>query len=504
MIAGLPQAPSEYNPFLDPKAALQRRNEVLGTMWEQGYITRDRYLKARTSGLGLEPGQPLHEGQRPVPLQPGRTGTDQALRDQHGPQRRAQGLHDDQSGTAGRRRSGGRQLHRNRGLLLGRRPGHRARLGRSQHRRDPRARLDPRRRRRRRIQLRLAGRTAARLLVQALRAGDGDQAGDRSQGHLLRRHLADDAGNPRRRRHLESRKRRAGRRHDVARRSDLAVDQRRLRATRPRRRSGKRHRDGALDGDRSRTAVGPGGGDRRSRLRRLAARTGRRLRDPRQRRRPPRSDRDQQSRIPRRQGRRNRKRRRRTGAHPRSGLRRHQRAQRRDHARATGTGYTNLSYCSEVAGKTGTSEEESDAWFVGYTPEFSTAVWVGHPESRETTGFGGPTAGPIWRDYMEAATAANAPPSKYRETLPELSALTGGHTASGVHAYKSGRNSKKKNSKKKKKAASKPKAKKPRRRRSRRRARRNRRSPGRRSPSKKRPAARRRRRRRRLTPPAVP
>ena len=50
LIAGLPQAPSEYNPFLDPKAALQRRNEVLGTMYEQGYITRDRYLKARTSG----------------------------------------------------------------------------------------------------------------------------------------------------------------------------------------------------------------------------------------------------------------------------------------------------------------------------------------------------------------------------------------------------------------------------------------------------------------------
>ena len=45
----------------------------------------------------------------------------------------------------------------------------------------------------------------------------------------------------------------------------------------------------------------------------------------------------------------------------------------------TGAGYTNLP-CSEVAGKTGTSEEESDAWFVGYTPEFSTAVWVGHPK----------------------------------------------------------------------------------------------------------------------------
>ncbi len=100
----------------------------------------------------------------------------------------------------------------------------------------------------------------------------------------------------------------------------------------------------------------------------------------------------------------------------------------------TGTGYTNLP-CSEVAGKTGTSEEESDAWFVGYTPEFSTAVWVGHPRSRETTGFGGPTAGPIWRDYMEAATAGKCPAFESPETLPELSALTGGHTTSGGYSH---------------------------------------------------------------------
>ncbi|MBS1886366.1 MAG: penicillin-binding protein [Actinobacteria bacterium] len=103
----------------------------------------------------------------------------------------------------------------------------------------------------------------------------------------------------------------------------------------------------------------------------------------------------------------------------------------------TGTGYTNLP-CSEVAGKTGTSEEESDAWFVGYTPEFSTAVWVGHPQTRETTGFGGPTAGPIWRAYMEAATAGKCPAFETPSTLPELSALTGGHTASGGHSRKYG------------------------------------------------------------------
>src|ERR1700749_4295250 len=56
LIAGLPQAPSEYNPFQDSKAALQRRNEVLGTMYEQVYITRERFLNARTSGLGLHKG----------------------------------------------------------------------------------------------------------------------------------------------------------------------------------------------------------------------------------------------------------------------------------------------------------------------------------------------------------------------------------------------------------------------------------------------------------------
>jgi penicillin-binding protein 1A len=96
----------------------------------------------------------------------------------------------------------------------------------------------------------------------------------------------------------------------------------------------------------------------------------------------------------------------------------------------TGTGFTNIA-CSEAAGKTGTSEEESDAWFVGYTPEYSTAVWVGHPRSRERTGFGGPTAGPIWQRYMEAATADNCPAFESPESLPELSALDGGHTSSG-------------------------------------------------------------------------
>ena len=58
----------------------------------------------------------------------------------------------------------------------------------------------------------------------------------------------------------------------------------------------------------------------------------------------------------------------------------------------TGAGYTSIG-CQSEAGKTGTSEDLSDAWFVGYTPMYSTAVWTGHPLSRASTGFGGPDLG---------------------------------------------------------------------------------------------------------------
>ncbi len=94
----------------------------------------------------------------------------------------------------------------------------------------------------------------------------------------------------------------------------------------------------------------------------------------------------------------------------------------------TGAGYTSIG-CASEAGKTGTSEGESDAWFVGYTPLYSTAVWVGHPESREATGFGGPTAGPIWRSYMESATHGDCPEFPVPTSLPTLSALHSEHTA---------------------------------------------------------------------------
>jgi len=101
----------------------------------------------------------------------------------------------------------------------------------------------------------------------------------------------------------------------------------------------------------------------------------------------------------------------------------------------TGAGYTSIG-CTSAAGKTGTSEGESDAWFVGYTPMFSTAVWVGHPQSRELTGFGGPTAGPIWQSYMSSAQEGECPEFKVPDSLPELSELDSEHTSSS--GYSSG------------------------------------------------------------------
>jgi penicillin-binding protein 1A len=96
--------------------------------------------------------------------------------------------------------------------------------------------------------------------------------------------------------------------------------------------------------------------------------------------------------------------------------------------RGTGAGYTSIG-CRSEAGKTGTTDDESDAWFVGYTPRFSTAVWTGHPLSRAFTGYGGPTSGPVWRAYMQAAQGGRCPDFHVPSTLPKLAPLHGGRTA---------------------------------------------------------------------------
>ncbi|MGH7319243.1 MAG: penicillin-binding transpeptidase domain-containing protein, partial [Candidatus Rokuibacteriota bacterium] len=72
-----------------------------------------------------------------------------------------------------------------------------------------------------------------------------------------------------------------------------------------------------------------------------------------------------------------------------------------------GTGRAARSHGVEgvVAGKTGTTNDGRDAWFVGYTPRLVTLVWVGFDEVDVLRRSGGEAALPIWADFMRAAIA---------------------------------------------------------------------------------------------------
>jgi penicillin-binding protein 1A len=71
----------------------------------------------------------------------------------------------------------------------------------------------------------------------------------------------------------------------------------------------------------------------------------------------------------------------------------------------SGTG-TAADYGCPAAGKTGTAENLANAWFVGFTPKLTTAVWVGYPQGNVgmADGFGGVLAAPIWHDFMVSAS----------------------------------------------------------------------------------------------------
>jgi penicillin-binding protein 1A len=72
-----------------------------------------------------------------------------------------------------------------------------------------------------------------------------------------------------------------------------------------------------------------------------------------------------------------------------------------DHGTAAGLG----TGCPN-GGKTGTTSNNTDVWFVGITPRLSTAVWVGYPDDTRTLGsstFGATIPAPIWHDFMTVA-----------------------------------------------------------------------------------------------------
>jgi penicillin-binding protein 1A len=80
-----------------------------------------------------------------------------------------------------------------------------------------------------------------------------------------------------------------------------------------------------------------------------------------------------------------------------------------------------------IIGKTGTTQEHSDAWFVGSTTDLTTAIWIGYPDGTKTLehfrGAGPVTGGTIpaamWKRFMTTtATAAKLKPFPTVTTFP--------------------------------------------------------------------------------------
>ncbi|WP_225885276.1 transglycosylase domain-containing protein [Leptolyngbya sp. KIOST-1] len=82
-----------------------------------------------------------------------------------------------------------------------------------------------------------------------------------------------------------------------------------------------------------------------------------------------------------------------------------------------------------VAGKTGTSEEYRDLWFVGYIPQLATGVWMGNDDNTPTRGASSMAAA-VWRNFMAKLT--DDIPSEDFPSLPRLGGREGTITLSPV------------------------------------------------------------------------
>ncbi len=80
----------------------------------------------------------------------------------------------------------------------------------------------------------------------------------------------------------------------------------------------------------------------------------------------------------------------------------------------TATGAREAGYKAPACGKTGTTNDYNDAWFVGYTDKITTGVWVGldQPKTIMEKGYGSSLALPVWTEVMKAAEGAGFAASK--------------------------------------------------------------------------------------------
>jgi 1A family penicillin-binding protein len=74
--------------------------------------------------------------------------------------------------------------------------------------------------------------------------------------------------------------------------------------------------------------------------------------------------------------------------------------------RGTANNVRRLGFTAPAAGKTGTTDDVADAWFVGYTPRLAAGVWIGYDDPRAIRrgAFASTIAVPVWTSFMTAAT----------------------------------------------------------------------------------------------------
>jgi penicillin-binding protein 1A len=90
-----------------------------------------------------------------------------------------------------------------------------------------------------------------------------------------------------------------------------------------------------------------------------------------------------------------------------------------------GTGYPNAIIGRPAAGKTGTTTDFRDAWFVGYTPDLVTAVWLGNDDyTPMVESYGGNIPARIWARFMKAALA-HTPPHDFPFPSDEVAKVSG-------------------------------------------------------------------------------
>jgi penicillin-binding protein 1A len=87
--------------------------------------------------------------------------------------------------------------------------------------------------------------------------------------------------------------------------------------------------------------------------------------------------------------------------------------------RGTGYGVRQAGFDGVAAGKTGTTNDATDAWFIGYTPDVVADVWIGYdtPSPLGSAGTGGLIAAPVWGRIMRKYYANREQPEPW--TVPE-------------------------------------------------------------------------------------